>query len=146
MKAAPVVGGALGNAWLSGFLSSRLPLPGMLRSGPGSYVLSLGSAGLLGAGVGLVAPRFAAPVFFGGVLETVIRATQQYLVGPLLSRMSGLGDYLTVGDAAAARPLGNFGDYLTVGDAARARPLNGMSDFSGMSDTDSAISEELAAL
>jgi len=146
MKALPVAGGAIGNAFLSGFLSSRLPLPGFLKAGPGAYVTSLASAGLLGAGVGMVAPRFGPSVFFGGVLETVIRAMNEFVVRRVMSGLGGFGDYLTVGDAAAARPLyglsgmGYTGDYLTVGDAARARPLYGLGA------TDEAVSEELAAL
>jgi hypothetical protein len=116
-KAAVVTSGALGNAWLSGMIGGFMP--GFLATGIGSYATGLASAGLLGAGVGMVAPRFAAPIFFGGVLEVMMRAFKQY-VTPLIPGMSGLGDYLTREDAATARPLG---DYLTRQDAATARPL-----------------------
>lgn len=141
MKAVPVVAGALGNAWFSGFVSGLPFIPGMLRSGFPSYLLSLGTAGVLGAGVGMLSPRWGAPVFFGGILDTLIRASNQYIV-PML-RMRGLGnmfDYLTRGDAASARPLYGMGDYLTPMDAATARPLFGMDE------QDVAIGEELAAL
>lgn len=40
--------------------------------------------------------------------------------------LHGMNDYLTVSDAANARPLGRFGDYLTVSDAANARPLGAL--------------------
>jgi len=139
MKAGVVVGGAIGNAWLASMVSGFLPE--VLKTGPGNYLVGLGTAGLLGAGVGMLAPRFAAPVFFGGVLEVVTRAVKQYIV-PLIPGIpkSGMEDYLTVADAAAARPLGYFGDYLTPADAAAARPLGYMGQG------DEYISEELAAL
>lgn len=142
MKAVPLVGGALGNAWLSGIVSGMPFVPGMLRSGIGGYALSLGTAGLLGAGVGMLNRGWAAPVFFGGVLETLIRATRQYIMPllPLRGLGSFFGDYLTPMDAAMARPLGEFGDYLTRADAASARPLYGLDE------QEQTASEELAAL
>jgi hypothetical protein len=142
-NAGVIVGGALGNAWLTGAVSNFLP--GMLQSGPGSYVTGLASAGVLGAGVGMVAPRQAGKVFFGAVLEVVTRAVKDYIV-PLIPGMSGcsgvgcygaLGDYLTRGNAADARPLGYLGDYLTRQNAADARNLG---DYYG----ERHIQEELA--
>jgi len=133
-RAGVMVGGALGNAALSGTASGYMP--GVLQSGPGSYVVGLGTAGLLGAGVGMVMPRLAGDVFLGAVLEVVTRAVKDYVV-PLIPGMSGMGDYLTRTDAATARPLG---DYLTRTDAATARPLG---DYYG---GDQYISEELAAM
>jgi len=131
-KAAVITGGALGNAWFSGVISGVLP--GVLQTGPGSYVTGLASAGVLGAGVGMVSPRLAADVFFGGILEVVTRAVKQYVV-PMLPGMSGMGDYLTTSNAASARPLG---DYLTTGNAASARPLG---DYYG----DEYVADELAS-
>lgn len=131
-RAGVMVGGALGNAWLTGAVSGFLP--SMLQSGVGGYVVGLASAGVLGAGVGMVAPRYASDVFLGGVLEVMTRVVKQYVV-PMLPGMSGLGDYLTVANAQEARPLG---DYLTVANAQQARPLG---DYYG----DEYISEELAA-
>jgi hypothetical protein len=112
LGALPYAGGALGNAllsrWISGFM------PGMLQSGAPNLLVGLASAGLLGAGVGMVAPRYAAPVFFGGVIEIVTRAARAYVM-PAIGQVSGLFDYLTVGDAANARPLGDFGACCNVG-------------------------------
>jgi hypothetical protein len=135
-KAAVVVSGALGNAWLSGFVGGYMP--GMLRSEPGNFITGLATAGLLSAGVGMVSPKFAGPIFFGGVLEVVTRAFKKY-VGPMIG-LKGLGDYLSRSDAAGARPLGQYmGDYLSRSDAAGARPLG---DYGG----DDYISEELAGM
>jgi len=131
-KALVITGGALGNAWFSGVVSGFLP--GMLQTGPGSYVTGLASAGVLGAGVGMVSPRMAGDVFFGGVLEVVTRGVKEYVL-PILPGMSGLGDYLTRTNAMEARPLG---DYLTRQNAAEARPLG---DYYG----DEYVADELAS-
>jgi hypothetical protein len=107
MKTVPVVGGALGNAVLSGMVGNFMPA--MLQTGPGNLVLGLGTAGLLGAASGLVlSPRQAGSVFLGGVIEVVTRGVRQYLL-PTLSGISGLGDYLTRQNAADARALGCVG-------------------------------------
>ena len=136
-EAGVVVGGALGNAWLSGAVGSFLP--GMLQSGIGSYATGLATAGILGAGVSMIAPRQAGKVFFGGVLEVVTRAVKEYVV-PMIPGMSGMGDYLTRGNAAEARNLHGIGDYLTRGNAAEARNLHGLGDYYG----DYHVREELA--
>jgi hypothetical protein len=132
----PVIGGALGNAAFAGFLGNYMP--SILRSGVGNLALGAASAGLLGAGVGMLAPRYAGPVFFGGIIEVMTRVIRQYAM-PLIGKgvstvkgMLGMGDYLSRSDAAGARPLGYFnmwqqspslGDYLSRSDAAGARPL-----------------------
>jgi hypothetical protein len=145
-EAGVVVGGALGNAWLSGMVGSFLP--GMLQSGIGNYAVGLGTAGVLGAGVGMVAPKQAGKVFFGGVLEVVTRAVKEYVV-PMIPGMSGcsgygcmngMGDYLTRSNAAEARNLHGLGDYLTRTNAAEARNLHGLGDYYG----DYHVREELA--
>jgi hypothetical protein len=106
LSVAPYAGGAIGNAvlsrWISGFM------PSQLQAGAPNLLVGLASAGLLGAGVGMVAPRMAAPVFFGGVIEIVTRVARQYVL-PAAGKISGLFDYLTVADAASARPLGDLG-------------------------------------
>lgn len=126
-----MVGGALGNAWLSGAVSGFLP--SMLQSGIGGYAVGLASAGVLGGIVSMAAPRYSGDVFLGGVLEVMTRMVKEYVV-PMLP-LKGMGDYLTVANAQEARPLG---DYLTVANAREARPLG---DYYG----DEYISEELAA-
>jgi hypothetical protein len=150
-----IVGGALGNAWLSGMVSGFLP--GVMSSRPLNYVTGLATAGVLGAGVGMVSSRYAGKVFFGGVLEVVMRAVKDYIVPMLPIGMSGLGDYLTRSNAAEARDLGDYltrsnaaeardlGDYLTRSNAAEARDLGGMGytyDYYG----EGTIGEELAGL
>lgn len=134
-KAAVITGGALGNAWLSGTLSGFLP--SMLQTGPGSYVVGLASAGLMGAGVGMVSPKMAGDVFFGGVLEVVTRAVKEYVL-PALPGMSGMGEFLTREDAATARPLG---DYLTPQNAQTAQSLGYVGDYYG----DETVADELVA-
>lgn len=142
-KKALVVGaGMIGNAWLSGFVGGFLP--SVVTSTPFNYVLGLGTAGLLGLGTAMVSRGAAVPVAFGGVLQVVVDAMRQYVL-PLVSQyipgmhgMMGMDDYLTVQNAANARPLGYFGDYLTVQNAAQARPLGNMND--------AYVTEELAGL
>lgn len=134
IRAGTVVGGALGNAYLTGMVSSYLP--SMLASGPGNYAVGLGTAGLMGAALGALpmTRNVAGDVFFGGVIEVATRAIKEYVV-PMIPGLSGLGDYLSTADAAGARPLG---DYLTPANAASARPLG---DYYG---GDHYIAEELA--
>jgi len=133
--------GLIGAQALAGAIR-KLPLPGFLsflteRGGIGSYVLGLGSAGLLSAGVGMIMPRFAPSVLAGGVVGEVARIVRDVLLHKL--GLTGMGVYLTPGNAAGAMPLGWMGDYLTPGNAAGALPLG---DY-GMSGDDT-VSEELA--
>lgn len=131
--------GYLGNSALSGFLSSMIPV-GFIKSGIGKNLFNIATAGLLGAGVGMVNKQWGAAAFGGAMTQALVG-----IVGPLLPRSVGgtgwLGDYLTVGDAASARALG---DYLTVGDAAGARALGGYGGLGQYGET--TISEELASL
>lgn len=122
MGTLPVVAGAIGNTMVSGFAASFLP--SMFKSGLGSLALGLATAGVTGALAGLVKPRWASQVAFGGVLGVTMRAAAEYLE-PALG-LSGLGDYLTVANAREAKPLGRLGDYLTVANAREARPLGGL--------------------
>jgi hypothetical protein len=134
---AVIAGGYIGNQWLNSFASGLVPL-GFVKSGIGKNLLGIGTAGLLGALVGAVAPRFAGQVFAGGIGQVMVSFIQDRMTGrPLL----GLGDYLTPMNAADARPLGDFGDYLTPMNAADARPLGGLGGLG-----DATVSEELAAL
>jgi hypothetical protein len=121
-RAGVMVGGALGNAFISGKVSSFLP--GMLAKGPGNYAVGLATAGLLGAGVGMVSKNMAGDAFLGAVLEVVTRAAKEYIV-PMIPGMSGMGDYLSRENAASARSLG---DYLSTVDAAQARGLGDMGE------------------
>jgi hypothetical protein len=144
-----VVAGSIGNNWLTKQMIKFVPLE-MLKTTPGNYVTGLLGAGLLGMVARMVTPKLAGPVFFGGVLDVVMRATNQYVLPMLrLTPLKGLADYLTVGNAAAARPLMGYedytgvadyennnavGDYLTVGNAASARPLMGYEDNNAVGD------------
>lgn len=124
MRAVPVVGGVIGNAWLTNFISKFMP--GMVQSGIGNLALGLASAGLLGAGVGMLSPGNAGAVFLGGVIEVVTRGVRQYVLP--VAGLSGccpgmLGEYLTPYNVSEARPLGYMGDYLTPYNVREARPL-----------------------
>jgi len=113
LSALPVVGGAIGNAMFAGMLSSRLP--SFLQSGLPNLAVGAASAGLLGALVGVVSRRLAAPVFFGGMVEVMTRVIRQYLLPTVGKLKSGIGDYLTRANAADARPLGCFAGGCGMG-------------------------------
>jgi len=128
MASLPYVGGALGNAILATWLKKLTIMPSMFKTGIGNTVLNLASAGLLGAGVGMLSPKYAGPVFMGGVVDAVISVFNQYL--PMKGCCGGYGmdDYLTPGNAAAALPLGHMSEYLTTQDAASAQALGDLDD------------------
>lgn len=137
INSATAVAGAVGNAWLSGAVAARLPdMLSILKSGPGSYVTGLVTAGLLGGAAATVAPKQAASLFLGSVIGVAMRAFDEY-VKPMMSGMGFYGDYLTRSDAASAQPLG---DYLSRSDAASAQALGAY--YGG----DQYISEELASV
>ena len=153
-SAAVVTAGALANGALYKLATGMVPFtPAVLKSGPGAIAGKIAFAGVTGALVGIAAPKMAAEVFFGGVLQAVMDAVNVY-VAPLIPGLSGFGDYLSVSDAQGARPLGDYlsvsdarnaralGDYLTVDDARNARALGVMPDEIG----ESYIAEELAAI
>jgi hypothetical protein len=118
-KALPVVGGALGNAVVAGFVSDYLP--GMFQDGIGNLAVGLGTAGLLGAASGYVLSREKAQgVFLGGVIEVVGRGVREYIL-PAVG-LAGMGDFLTRANAADARNL-----HGCVG--------CGVSGFSGIADS-----------
>ena len=52
-RAGIVVAGALGNQTVSALVGNVIPI-GFLKTGPGSYITGLATAGLLSAGVGMV--------------------------------------------------------------------------------------------
>jgi hypothetical protein len=86
----------------------------------------------MGARMLPVVKNHAGSLAAGAVFGQLVRAANEYLT-PMLKQglgLAGLDDYLSVGDAQRALPLG---DYLSVGDAQRALPLGEM-----------AIAEELA--
>jgi len=108
----PMVGGVVGNAMLANFAAGLLP--GMLQTGIGNLAVSLASAGLLGAGVGMINSRWATPVFLGGVVETVTRAAREYLFPTLgLSGMNclgcGLGSCAGCGTFSGCSGCGDYG-------------------------------------
>ena len=110
------------------------------------------TAGLLGYGMRKVAPQFAGPVFFGGVLDVIKRAADKYvtpMIGGTLAGL-GLGDYLSIGDARSAKALNWLGDgdndleglddYLSVQNSRNLTPLTGF----GIQDGEMAVGNELA--
>lgn len=137
--------GAVANSTVNGFVSPYLP--SVLRTGLGGVAFSLASAGVLSAVVGKVAPKFAGPVFFGGVFTAVHKIAKEYLL-PALGLSGCCGDYSesmfttpympdyaqTVGlntvyptDYDLSPMTNGMGDYLTRADAAGASPLGGHS-------------------
>lgn len=107
MEALPVGAGFIGNMAASQFVSGYMP--SMLQSGPGNLAVSAMTAGLFGALVGLVLPRYAKSVFFGGMANVAYTAIRMYVLPAAGKLKSGIGDYLTRSDASAARPLGCYG-------------------------------------
>lgn len=128
MGALPVVGGVVGNVYitrlLTGLIASRISF---FAGNIGSLVLGLASAGILGAGVGMIAPKHSKQVLFGGLVEVMARAVNAYILPRITGMLRGYDgmDYLTVNEAASAVPLNGM-EYLTVNEAAGAIPLNGM--------------------
>jgi hypothetical protein len=139
-KGAVVLGGFVGNSLLVSQLNKLSFVPAFLKDGVGSYAVGLGTAGLTGALVGMAMPGYGATVAFGGVMQQLVKAYNQYLapMSSMLPKLGAFGDYLTRENAANARPLGNYGDYLTRENAASARPLGSLGD--------AYIGEELASL
>jgi hypothetical protein len=99
--------GFMGNIALRGTVRNLVPI-NALKSGIGEKLLGIGTAGLLAAGAGMVNKRWAGPIFAGAMLQAIVD-----VVRPLIPRRFGgtgsLLDYLSVGDAAGARPLGFIG-------------------------------------
>jgi len=126
MGTLPVVGGALGNAMLSGVVSGYLP--DMLSSGPGNLVVGLGTAGVLGAGVGMLAPKMAAPVFLGGVIEVVTRGVKQYL-------MPAVGMSGCMGGCCGLAGCGDYGIDMMTGGRYGEGPVPDFAQASGLNRT-----------
>ena len=139
-KGAVVLGGFVANSLLLNQVNKLGFVAAFLKAGPGSYVIGLGTAGLAGALAGTVMPGYGVTLAFGGVLQQLVRAYNQYLapMSSYLPKLGAFGDYLTVENAANARPLGYMRDYLTRENAQNARPLGSMAD--------NYIGEELASL
>jgi len=119
MEALPIAGGAIGNAAFAGFVSRYMP--SFLQDGVGAIALSLGTAGLLGAGVGMVNRSWGAPVFMGGVIEAVTRAIRSYMM-PVFGKLKGL--------SGCCGPMGNYATWLETGDY-----LPDYSEATGLNDT-----------
>jgi hypothetical protein len=106
----PASAGFAGNYALLRYVGGFSFVPSFLSSGVGNLVLGLVTAGLLGGAASFVG--FGTPVFLGSVLGIGVRALDTYVwpkLAGVIPGLSGLADYLTVGDAAAARPLGCYG-------------------------------------
>jgi hypothetical protein len=121
MNVAPIVLGAVINT-ISTELWGKV-LPASMMTGWKKLVVSTINGALLGVTTSMVLPKYSQAIMYGALTDVGIKAANIYVVPKIQGVLHGLGDYLTPGDAAAARPLGYFGDYLTPGDAAAARPL-----------------------
>jgi hypothetical protein len=138
MSTIPFVGGFMLNGFTSGLIASPGFVPAFLKSGWGSYITGLISAGVTASVVGVVSPASAGGALLGSVSQVAVRIFRDQVL-PMFPgvamALTGIGDYLTVGDARRARKLRGMDDYLTVGDARRARKLRGMGDdMDGMGD------------
>jgi hypothetical protein len=142
-KGAVVLGGFVGNSLLVSLVNKSSCVPAFLKAGPASYGVGLGTAGLTGALVGMAMPGYGMTVAFGGMLQQMVKAYNEYIAPrfSFLPKLGAFGDYLTVENARNARPLGMFNDYLTRENAANARPLGNLGSMA-----DNYIGEELASL
>jgi hypothetical protein len=122
-----LVAGGIGNAMLSNQIMKLVPVD-FLKTGMGSYVTRLLSAGLLSGITRMVAPNYAGAVLTGAVTQVGLKAITEFM--PSIAPLSGLGDYLTLSQVQQARPLAGLGDYLTSTQVAQARPL--MTGMGGM--------------
>jgi len=129
MSTIPFVGGFMLNGFTSGLLASPGFVPAFLKSGWGSYITGLISAGVTASVVGVVSPASAGGALLGSVSQVAVRIFRDQVL-PMFPgvamALTGLQDFLTVGDARRARKLHGMDDFLTVGDARRARRLHGM--------------------
>jgi hypothetical protein len=107
-KGAVTLVGLIGNAIVNDQLDKLSFTPAFLKSGVGSYVKGLGTAGVTGALVGLAAPKYAFSVAFGGILQQIIRGYNEYIAprASFLPKLGHFDDYATVEDVRNARPLG----------------------------------------
>lgn len=93
MYAGSAVLGAVANTTAINFVSPYLP--SVLQKGLGGAAVSLASAGLMSAAVAQVSPRFAAPMFVGGMFMAVKKLADAYVLPALgLSGCCGnIGNY-----------------------------------------------------
>jgi hypothetical protein len=115
-----LVAGGIANAMLSKQIIGLVPVE-FLKTGTGSYVTRLLSAGLLSGLVRMAAPNYAGAILTGAVMQVGLKAASEFL--PASLSMSGLSDYLTLTQVQQARPLAGLSDYLTSTQVAQARPL-----------------------
>jgi len=119
-SAAVIASGALANNAVYRLAANNVPMfPEFLKDGPGEIAGKLAMAGITGAGVGMINAGLASEVFFGGVLQCVMDAFNEYVI-PNVPGLSGLGDYLTRADFAGRQALG---DYASVRDLSAAQNL-----------------------
>lgn len=115
----PVVGSFIGTRLASGALAKLIPID-FLKSGVGSYVTDLVTIGVLTAGSGMTryTSKYKSSVKLGGSLYLVTKIFYKHLL-PLLkyTPLQGLADYLTVANAAGARPLNGLG-HMTADELA----------------------------
>jgi hypothetical protein len=108
VKGAVTLVGFIGNAFVTKQVNGVGMVPSFLKSGVGSYAVGLATAGITGALVGLAAPKYAVPAAFGGLLQQVVRAYNEYVApkASFLPKLGSFDDYATVEDVRNARPLG----------------------------------------
>jgi hypothetical protein len=96
-----IVAGGVANAWASKQLKALIPVT-FLQTPPGYYITGLVSAGLVGAGAGMVLPRYASQLFTGSLVQVLLKVAEDYL--PFIK---GLSDYFT-GATPIRRTMGDF--------------------------------------
>lgn len=93
------------------YMLAKIPFIGQYFGGTGimGIVSGIGSAALTAALVGILRPAWVGSAFIGGLMGVGLNVAKQYIM-PTVGRLkAGIGDYLTVGDAQNARPLGCYG-------------------------------------
>jgi len=117
-EAGLIVLGSVANGMASKMLIDRLP--GTLGTAPISYLPALATAGLLSGLARMAGPQYSAPILTGGIVQVALKAMSDYF--PTVPR-PGTSDYLTAMQVARAVPLNGLGDSLTVPQAASARAM-----------------------
>jgi hypothetical protein len=126
MSAVPVGAGMIGASLLDNLLTKTAFMPSFLKSGLGSYALSLIDVGLLGMATRYTMPKYAGSVTLGAVVNVLRRVVKDYLPQVRGYSLDGMYDYLSVGDARNSRQMSGLEDYLTVNDSRNLTPLAGM--------------------
>jgi len=91
-SAVPVGAGMLGSSMLDGFVSGLSFTPSFLKSGIGSYALSLLDVGFMGVATKMVAPKYASAVVLGGMVNVIRKVLMSTVPAVKGYTLSGFGE------------------------------------------------------